>query len=37
MVYLCKKLLEHIGLNPERLRLEWVSAGEGIRFAEDNE
>ncbi len=34
MVYICKKLLEHIGLNPERLRLEWVSAGEGIRFAE---
>jgi F420-non-reducing hydrogenase iron-sulfur subunit len=33
MVYLGKKLLEHIGLNPERLRLEWVSAGEGIRFA----
>ena len=33
MVYLCKKLMEHIGLNPERLRLEWVSAGEGIRFA----
>ncbi len=34
MVYICKKLMEHIGLNPERLRLEWVSAGEGIRFAE---
>jgi NADH-quinone oxidoreductase subunit E len=33
MVYICKKLMEHIGLNPERLRLEWVSAGEGIRFA----
>jgi len=33
MTYICKKLLEHIGLNPERLRLEWVSAGEGIRFA----
>jgi coenzyme F420-reducing hydrogenase delta subunit len=33
MVYICKKLLEHIGLSPERLRLEWVSAGEGIRFA----
>jgi len=32
-VLLCKKLLEHIGVNPERLRLEWVSAGEGIRFA----
>jgi len=32
--FLCKKLLENIGVNPERLRLEWVSAGEGIRFAE---
>ncbi|OPY88909.1 MAG: NADP-reducing hydrogenase subunit HndC [Syntrophus sp. PtaU1.Bin208] len=34
MVTLCKKLLEHIGINPKRLRLEWVSAGEGIRFAQ---
>lgn len=33
MVHMCKKLLKHIGVNPERLRLEWVSAGEGIRFA----
>jgi F420-non-reducing hydrogenase iron-sulfur subunit len=33
MVTICKKLLEHIGVNPKRLRLEWVSAGEGIRFA----
>lgn len=33
MVNLCKKLIEHIGINPKRLRLEWVSAGEGIRFA----
>jgi F420-non-reducing hydrogenase iron-sulfur subunit len=33
MVKICKKLLEHIGINPERLRIEWVSAGEGIRFA----
>jgi len=33
MVYICKKLLAHIGLDPERLRIEWVSAGEGIRFA----
>ncbi len=33
MVSLGKKLLEHIGINPQRLRLEWVSAGEGIRFA----
>ncbi len=34
MVLLCKKLMEHIGLNPERLRIESLSAGEGIRFAE---
>lgn len=33
MVNLCKKLLEYIGINPNRLRIEWVSAGEGIRFA----
>jgi F420-non-reducing hydrogenase iron-sulfur subunit len=33
MANLCKKLLEHIGINPKRLRIEWVSAGEGIRFA----
>lgn len=33
MVNLCKLLLNHIGINPRRLRLEWVSAGEGIRFA----
>jgi F420-non-reducing hydrogenase iron-sulfur subunit len=34
MVQLCKKLLESIGLNPERLRMEFLSAGEGILFAE---
>lgn len=33
MVKICKKLLARIGVNPDRLRLEWVSAGEGIRFA----
>ena len=32
-VQICKKLLKHIGVNPDRLRLEWVSAGEGTRFA----
>jgi NADH-quinone oxidoreductase subunit E len=32
--YIYKRLLEHIGLDPDRLRLEWVSASEGIRFAE---
>ena len=33
IMHLCRKLLDHIGVNPERLRLEWVSASEGIRFA----
>jgi F420-non-reducing hydrogenase iron-sulfur subunit len=33
-MHLGKKLLEAAGLNPERLRLEWVSASEGIRYAE---
>jgi len=27
------KLLEQFGIEPERLRLEWVSASEGERFA----
>jgi F420-non-reducing hydrogenase iron-sulfur subunit len=30
---LYKKLMAQIGMNPERLRLEWVSASEGVRFA----
>ena len=34
MVQLCWKLMEHIGLDPERLRIEQMSAGEGIRYAE---
>jgi len=34
MVLLCKKLMESIGLNPERLRMETMSAGEGNLFAE---
>ncbi len=34
MMLLVRKLLSHIGLNIERLRLEWVSAAEGNRFAE---
>ena len=33
-VHLSRKLLEHIGVNPERLRLEWMSSSEGSRFAE---
>lgn len=34
MMHISKKLLQQIGIDPERLRLEWVSAAEGIRFAE---
>ena len=34
MMHLGRKLLEYTGVNPDRLRLEWVSASEGIRFAE---
>jgi len=31
---LLKKILEYAGIEPQRLRLEWVSAAEGERFAE---
>ena len=34
MVHLCRKIMEHIGLNPERLRVEFMSSGEGILFTE---
>jgi len=34
MVLLCRKLLEHIGLNPERLRIEFMSGAEGILYTE---
>ena len=34
MVLLCKRIMEHIGLNPERLRIEFMSSAEGILFAE---
>jgi NADH-quinone oxidoreductase subunit E len=33
-IELTKKLMENVGLNPERLRLEWVSASEALRFAD---
>jgi len=29
-----KKILEFAGLEPERLRVEWISASEGIRYAD---
>jgi F420-non-reducing hydrogenase iron-sulfur subunit len=32
-VTLMKKVLKEFGVEPQRLRLEWVSASEGDRFA----
>jgi coenzyme F420-reducing hydrogenase delta subunit len=32
--YLCKKIMEHIGLNPERLRIEFMSGADGQLLAE---
>ena len=34
MVLLCRRILEHIGLNPDRLRIQFMSSAEGILFAE---
>jgi len=34
MTLLCKRIMEHIGLNPERLRIAFMSSAEGIVFAE---
>jgi len=34
MVFLCKKMMERVGLNAERLKIEFMSAGEGILFTE---
>jgi F420-non-reducing hydrogenase iron-sulfur subunit len=34
MVHICKKLMAHIGLNPERLMIQFMSGGDGILFAE---
>jgi coenzyme F420-reducing hydrogenase delta subunit/ferredoxin len=34
MVLLCKRILEYIGLNPERLRIEFMNSSEGSLFAE---
>ncbi len=33
-ILLLKKVLEQLGIEKERIRLEWVSASEGARFAE---
>ena len=34
MVNMCKKIMEHIGLNPERLRIEFMSGSEANLFVE---
>jgi coenzyme F420-reducing hydrogenase delta subunit len=33
-VLMCKKIMAHIGLSPERLRIEFMSSGEGILLTE---
>ena len=32
--YLCRRIMEHIGLNPERLRIRFMSAADGNLLAE---
>lgn len=32
-IALLQKLLDQMGIEPERFRLEWVSAGEGVKWA----
>jgi len=32
-VLLLKRMLKQMGINPERLKLEWISASEGNKFA----
>ncbi len=34
MVLLSKRILEHVGINPERLRIRFMSSGEGQLFTE---
>ena len=34
MVLLCKKILEYIAMNPDRLRIDFMTSGDGILFAE---
>lgn len=33
-IMLLKELLQSVGIEPERFHFEWVSASEGVRFAE---
>ncbi len=34
MALLCRRIMEHVELNPERLRIEFMSAADGILFTE---
>ncbi len=34
IVHLCKKILKYIGINEERLEIEFMSSADGIKFAE---
>ncbi len=34
LTHICRRLLEQVGIAPERLRLEWLASSEGMRFAE---
>ena len=34
MFKLTKELIKILGIDPERVRLEWISSAEGTRFAE---
>ena len=32
-IFLLRRVLSHLGIEPERIRLEWISASEGDKFA----
>jgi F420-non-reducing hydrogenase iron-sulfur subunit len=34
MFNMTRELVKMLGIDPERVRLEWVSSAEGMRFAE---
>ncbi len=34
LVLLSKRILEHVGVNPDRLRIDFMTSGDGILFAE---
>ncbi|GAI50498.1 unnamed protein product, partial [marine sediment metagenome] len=33
-IALVKKLLEYVGLEPERFQMSWVSAAEGVKYTQ---